>query len=114
MLVKFSILLFYVRLFGSAPSFVRTVHIVMTVIFCWMVSIFLETFLLCRPLAYNWDTTVAGGVCGNRNAAYIIAGSLNVVTDLIVMLLPMPNIWKLQMPVSQRFGLVGIFGIGVL
>lgn len=114
MMIKFSILLFYVRLFGTAPSFVLLVRIFMVIIFCWQVSITLETFLLCRPLAYNWDTTVPGGVCGDRNAAYIIAGSLNVGTDLLVMLLPMPNIWKLQMPMSQRFGLVGIFGIGVL
>lgn len=114
MMVKFSILLFYVRLFGTVASFVLYVRVAMAIIFCWMVSVVLETFLLCRPLAFNWDTTVPGGVCGDRNAAYIVAGALNVGTDLLVMLLPMPNIWKLQMPVSQRVGLVGVFGIGFL
>lgn len=114
MMVKFSILLFYVRLFGTVASFVLHVRIAMVIVFCWMMSVVLETFLLCRPLAYNWDTTVPGGVCGDRNAAYIVAGSLNVGTDLIVMLLPMKNIWKLQMPLSQRLGLVGIFAIGFL
>jgi len=49
----------------------------------WALIIILETFLLCRPLAYNWDSMIKG-TCGDRNTVYVSAGALNVVTDFMV------------------------------
>ena len=79
----------------------------------WVVSVILETFLLCRPLAYNWDTSISG-TCGNRNATYVVAGTLNLVTDLMVMALPLPHIWKLQLSFSKKIALCGVFSLGLL
>ena len=77
-------------------------------------SIVLETFLLCRPLAFNWDSTIPGGVCGARNTVYVSAGSLNVVTDFMVMMLPIPHILKLHLATKRKIGLVLMFSLGVL
>lgn len=85
----------------------------MTIVWMWAVSVILETFLLCRPLAYNWDTSIAG-TCGNRNATYVVAGTLNLVTDLMVMALPVPHIWKLQLSFSKKIALSGVFSVGLL
>jgi hypothetical protein len=112
-LIKTSLVVFYIRIFGNAPNFRLSAYIAIGVLVAWAISVVLETFLLCRPLAFNWDTTIKG-VCGNRNTVYVSAGALNVVTDFMVMLLPIPHIIKLQLAVKKKLGLVFMFSIGIL
>ncbi|KAJ5175433.1 uncharacterized protein N7482_001310 [Penicillium canariense] len=112
-LIKTSIMLFYMRIFGLKASFRACVWITMTIVWMWAVSVILETFLLCRPLAYNWDISIPG-TCGNRNATYVVAGVLNLITDLMVMGLPLPFIWKLQLNVAKKMALCSVFCIGLL
>ncbi|KAJ6134358.1 hypothetical protein N7523_000680 [Penicillium sp. IBT 18751x] len=112
-LIKSSIMLFYLRIFGTKKSSRISILVTMTIVWMWAVSVILETFLLCRPLAYNWDTSIAG-TCGNRNATYVVAGTLNLVTDLMVMALPIPHIWKLQLSLSKKIALCGVFSVGLL
>jgi hypothetical protein len=79
----------------------------------WAISVVLETFLLCRPLTYNWDTTIKG-TCGQRNDVYVSAGALNVATDFMVMALPIPHILKLQLAWRRKLGLIVMFSLGLL
>ncbi|KAJ9283599.1 hypothetical protein DTO027B5_9056 [Paecilomyces variotii] len=112
-LVKTSIMLFFFRIFGTKRSFRISVAVVMVIVWMWAVSVILETLLLCRPLAYNWDATI-DGVCGERNATYVVAGTLNLVTDLMVMALPIPHIWKLKLSVPKKLALCLVFCMGLL
>ncbi|PYI11753.1 hypothetical protein BO78DRAFT_413562 [Aspergillus sclerotiicarbonarius CBS 121057] len=113
-LIKSSVMLFFTRIFGSKRSFRICVFVVMVLVWIWAISVILETLLLCRPLAYNWDMTISNGVCGNRNATYVVAGTLNLITDLMVMALPLPHIWKLQLSIPKRLALSFVFCLGLL
>lgn len=113
MFVKLAVLRFYSRLFAPSVWFTWGVRVTAAAVVLWMVSVVLETFLLCRPLAFNWDTTI-DGVCGDRNAVFVIAGVTNMITDFMVLLLPVPCILKLQMPPGQKFGLLLVFCMGIL
>jgi hypothetical protein len=53
-------------------------------------------------------------MCGNRNAAFIGAGALSMITDIIVIIVPLPNIWGLKMPLSKKIALLMIFCLGFL
>ncbi|KAI1101969.1 hypothetical protein F4804DRAFT_314559 [Jackrogersella minutella] len=112
MFIKWSILLFYQQIFGNNKSAKWFARATMVIVFLWMISVVLETFLLCRPLAYNWDTSIEG-TCGDRNTVYVVAGATNMVTDFMVLLLPVPIIWNLKMPTSQRIGLMATFSLGL-
>lgn len=37
-----------------------------------------------------------------------------MVTDFMVLLMPVPIIWKLKLPISQRIALTATFGLGLL
>jgi hypothetical protein len=113
-LIKSSIMLFFTRIFGTKRSFKISVAVVMVIVWLWAISIILETLLLCRPLAFNWDPTIPGGSCGQRNATYVVAGTLNLVTDLMVMFLPIPHIWKLQLSMAKKLALCTVFCVGLL
>ncbi|MCJ1393649.1 hypothetical protein MMC18_006525 [Xylographa bjoerkii] len=106
-----SILLFYVRIF-NVPAFKLVAKVLMVLVALWGLSVILCAFLLCRPFAFNWDQTIPGGSCGNQILSYIITGAFNIVTDFIILALPMPMVWKLQVPRKNKIALFGMFGIG--
>lgn len=77
------------------------------------ISGILAAFLICRPYAKNYYTTMAGS-CGSTKVFYIWISALNLLTDLIILLLPLPFVYKLQLPLRKRLGLAGMFSVGLL
>ncbi|MCJ1285448.1 hypothetical protein MMC26_004788 [Xylographa opegraphella] len=77
-------------------------------------AVLLETLLICKPIAFNWDTTIEGGSCANQTQAFEAVGILNLLTDIAIIILPMPWLWTLQLPFSKKIGLTAIFGIGII
>ncbi|KAL8799507.1 MAG: hypothetical protein Q9182_005845 [Xanthomendoza sp. 2 TL-2023] len=108
---KLSILFFYNRLFPF-----RTFHVVslITIIasILWWVGVILTSFLHCRPFAYYWDRSIPGGYCVNDNVIGYTITSFNIVTDLVVLVLPIPWLWGMNMAVPKRMAVVGLFVLG--
>ena len=40
--------------------------------------------------------------------------SVNMITDVLLMVMPIPMIWQLKLPTASRVGLVAIFAVGSL
>ncbi|KAM5357516.1 hypothetical protein ACJZ2D_016191 [Fusarium nematophilum] len=59
-----------------------------------------------------WDITITHGSCIDRMAYFIATLALNVATDLFMLALPIPMLWKVKMPKRQKLGLIGIFMTG--
>ncbi|CAI6285216.1 unnamed protein product [Periconia digitata] len=68
--------------------------------------------LICQPVAYNWDRTIPGGKCGNYHAFWLITSILGVIFDLILIVLPLPVFWKLQLSLRKKITLTILFGLG--
>lgn len=113
-LVKTSMMALYIKLFGTKSSIRIAIYVTGAIVWAWGLSIILESFLICQPIEFNWNPMLPGGECGNRNAAFVVAGVLNMVTDLMVMSLPIPYIWNLQLPVGRKIGLSVAFSLGLL
>jgi hypothetical protein len=111
--VKLSYLWFYLRIFPQ-PNFRKWIWICMGLIGVYWVGSMLEIFLICRPFEMNWNPTIPGGHCASFNVAFASNGVFNMITDLIIMLLPIPFIRKLQMALGTRLALAAMFGIGLL
>ena len=71
-----------------------------------------KLMFMCSPLAFYWDKSIEGGTCLNNSVNNVVVSFINLVLDLIVVALPMPMLWGLQMPTSKKIGLTAIFGIG--
>jgi len=111
-LAKTSLLALYMRIFGIQRWVRIHIWVLAGVIWAWAASTILESFLICRPFAFNWDTSIPGGVCGNRNAAFIAAGALSMMTDVLVIVVPLPSIWALNMTLPRKLSLCLIFCLG--
>ncbi|KAK6949808.1 hypothetical protein Daesc_008129 [Daldinia eschscholtzii] len=66
------------------------------------------------PFAYNWDRTIEGGVCGNPTVSWAATGVLNMISDLIILIMPMPYLLRLELAWEKRLRLAAIFSILVL
>lgn len=94
---KISMLFLYRRIFPST-RFIILLYIIGGIILAWGLASVLSIIFICRPVQYFWDKTIPGGYCGNDfGILYGVAGP-NIATDLAVLILPLPILWKLQMP----------------
>ena len=75
----------------------------------WFVVIF-----QCLPIHGFWQPQTIPHHCIDQVDYYIAHGSLNLVLDLSVVLMPLPMLLRLQLPRHQKFGLVILFLLGGL
>lgn len=53
--------------------------------------------------------------CGVQLTAFFNGNSIpNIITDAMVVLLPLPYVWQLQLRLSQKVAVGGIFALGAL
>ncbi|KAI9810235.1 MAG: hypothetical protein M1827_006369 [Pycnora praestabilis] len=112
---KFSILFFYHRL--SPQRYFRMACVGLgTFVFLYSLPISLSTVFACRPLSKAWDALVPTdvGTCIDRGAIYIFVASINAATDLMILALPLPMLWKLEMPRKQKLAVGAVFAVGSL
>lgn len=112
LLGKSSYVFFYRRIFVT-KSFKTATWVVLAFICAWFVGNVLQVFFICRPLASNWDASIPS-ICGNRPVVYTVMGSINVATDAVLMILPVPYISKLQMSTSSKVGVSMTFLFGLM
>jgi hypothetical protein len=86
----------------------------MSIIVAWTIATILAGCLVCRPFAFNWDKTIVDGSCGDQVTPFTVTGIINVVTDVMVILLPMQPLYRLQMALYKKLILASVFGLGVL
>ncbi|KAF2827280.1 hypothetical protein CC86DRAFT_466080 [Ophiobolus disseminans] len=110
--VKISILHLYITIFPS-ERFRKVCYGTMLVSTLYFLSVLMETFLLCTPVQYNWDKTITGTCSTHSDVAFILAGTTNLIIDVFVVALPMPTLWRLQMPLERKIGVMAMFSLGV-
>lgn len=111
--VKLSYLWFYLRIFPQL-NFRKWIWICMGMVSSHWLGSMLQIFLSCTPFERNWNPTIRGGHCASYNVAFVTIGIFNMITDLIIMLLPIPFLRKIQMAMGTKIGLAAIFSIGFL
>ncbi|SPJ70426.1 related to integral membrane protein [Fusarium torulosum] len=111
-LSKLTICFFYFRL---SPSLWYQYSVYFTAFVCTssLVGIWFSVLFACKPIAAGWDVRLsADATCINRPPIYITQAAFGCVTDLMLLLLPIPTVVGLQMSTRQKLGLLGLFAIG--
>jgi hypothetical protein len=112
--VKMTFLFQYYRIL-SIQKFRKILTAATVFVGCWSLSqVFVQIFI-CTPIKAFWDSEAAktGKCIPNILHWYINAGG-NILTDIMVLVLPLPIISKLKLHRSQKWVLVGIFCLGFL
>ncbi|KAL8860981.1 MAG: hypothetical protein Q9178_002494 [Gyalolechia marmorata] len=114
-LIKVSILLFYRRLFPreNTTATWRLCHLLLMILSVALGVIGVLGFALqCTPVAYNWDLTIPGGRCMNREAFTKFTNMGNIVTDILILVMPISIVWSLHLPKNKKIGVCMLFLLG--
>ncbi|KAI0018401.1 hypothetical protein F4780DRAFT_751397 [Xylariomycetidae sp. FL0641] len=111
--VKLSILTLYMNLFPS-KAISRICKALMTVAVIYLMVNTVDSFVLCQPVDYNWNKSIPGGSCNGQSKAFLAMATTNLIIDVCIVILPMPMVFGLQMSLSKRFGIAGMFSLGAL
>ncbi|KAI1345649.1 hypothetical protein F5Y01DRAFT_320551 [Xylaria sp. FL0043] len=117
MLLKVAILLQWLRLFvprGTKGSFYWTSYVLILANILLYSSIVISICVACRPYRRIWDETAPGKCGANREIIYIAGAVGNLISDIIITLLPQRVIWKLQVKTQKKIGIAFIFFVGLL
>lgn len=90
------------------------VHSVIVAIFIFY---FVDTFFnifICRPREKYWNRLMTTGSCYNLDASMQATGLFNVLSDFAILVLPIHSIWKLQVPLRRKLGILAVFATGTL
>ncbi|MCJ1432056.1 hypothetical protein MMC27_001412 [Xylographa pallens] len=101
-LAKYSILLFYSRIFKE-HYFKIALWVTTGLVTGWFVAIELSVLLECIPIHSLWD--FGPGHCINLQAFFLGSGIPNVILNTVILVLPLPMIWTLQIERSQKIAL---------
>ncbi|OJZ86319.1 hypothetical protein ASPFODRAFT_32594 [Aspergillus luchuensis CBS 106.47] len=110
---KISILVFYLRIF-TTRSFKIMAYIVGAIVLGHGLGILFAAIFQCWPIAYVWDKTIEGGSCFNQLAFYRYVSPPNILTDVLILIMPLPYVWKLHTRKGQKLALTGVFLLGSL
>lgn len=111
-LVKTSMCLLYIQIF-QLRWFRISAYITIGICNAFAIMVILSTTFICLPVELNFNPTIEG-TCGNRNALWLTIGVLNIATDLLVVFLPLPTVWNLQVPKNKKIALIFVFSLGLL
>ncbi|KAI1416668.1 hypothetical protein F5Y13DRAFT_186284 [Hypoxylon sp. FL1857] len=114
---KSSVLLFYYRVLRSRSHNFKIAHgITLGLVIVFILFRLPAQICACVPPKKYWHPEI-DGTCENdyTNFGLLLAGLLlDVITDLMILLLPMPIIWNLQLNRKKMLGLVGAFATGYI
>lgn len=108
---KLCVVVLYLRVFTNKYARMATWSLIYIIGATW-VSYTIAAMFQCRPFAFNWDKTIAGGKCFNVQAFAASSSVPNIVTDVAVLLLPIKTILDLKVSIGRRIGLMLIFLTG--
>ena len=111
MFPKLAILAIYLRIF-TKKSYRNTCWVVAVLLVANCIAFTVTGLLICRPIAFLWDHSIAKGHCYNINAWFRWGSVVNIITDVVMLVLPLPMIWKVQTSRKIKLGLTLTFATG--
>lgn len=111
---KVSVLLFYARIFTTNSAwFKRALWITGFLCVSYLVVFVLVDVLGCLPLQKFWFRQKPGH-CIDMYSMFLVCGLYDVVLDLIILILPLPMMWRLHIGRGRKISIFFAFICGYL
>ncbi|ROW11215.1 hypothetical protein VMCG_01306 [Cytospora schulzeri] len=113
-LTKTSIVCLYLRIFPK-QKFRRMCYglLGLIAVFCLVFAVTLLAY--CQPFSYVWSRWDGRyeGKCINMTAQTFVCAAMNIVLDVIIFLLPIPQLLKLETNWRAKLGVILVFMLGL-
>lgn len=114
-MIKLSIFLLYLRIFTleQRTRIVIYCGIALTSIFYTFSTLF--PIIVCSPRKGETRfVSQFSSRCAQENTLGYIMTAFNVISDHYILVIPMPIVWKLQLPTRKKVEVSAVFLIGIL
>ncbi|KAI2835595.1 hypothetical protein CBS115988_2031 [Aspergillus niger] len=113
-MTKISICCFYLRIF-PARNFRSLTYIVIGLNIAYLLAFVLVSIFQCRPIQGAWLHWDGEGnyKCNHINAQGWASAIINMLLDLIVMILPLKQLYELQLSIKKKAFVMCMFSLGI-
>jgi hypothetical protein len=111
-LAKASALFFYQRVFTTkhSPTLKWAMWTTQILNLLWVIGSCLGIVFSCNPVEKGWDPVLPGHCTRSRN--WLGSAIPSVIIDVIILVLPLPRLWKLNINMARKIVLVVTFILG--
>ncbi|CAI6235680.1 unnamed protein product [Periconia digitata] len=114
-MIKISVLLLYRRVFFAERIFYIYCTCLCVAVALWATGFFFARVFMCgKDVSLFWK---GFAIYKRKCVIYPISngfGISDIITDALVVISPIPIVWRLRLPKLQRAGVVGMFALGFL
>ncbi|KAL0933595.1 uncharacterized protein CTRU02_210394 [Colletotrichum truncatum] len=111
-LAKMSFAVLYIRMLPDRRLIIIN-KVIIVFLCCQAIEESLIPIFQCQPIAKAWAPGMAGQ-CLDLPVLWWVGFAFNLCTDLILFIQPVPTLWKLQLPLIKRLGLIAMLSLGIL
>ncbi|KAL8376546.1 hypothetical protein RB595_007578 [Gaeumannomyces hyphopodioides] len=113
-LSKMVVLLFLLEINAVQNWYRWSIYMTMFVVAASGIGIFFASIFPCWPIAKSYDLKFpqTEGSCMNRPAMYQATAALGVITDVMIIAIPIPMVLSLHISRNKKLGLLLLFAIG--
>ena len=106
-------MLFLLRRIFPQRQFFYALCVTGAIISAYTLTQIASVLLHCVPYAALWNPKVPAS-CINLDDVILVCSSFNIATDVAILILPMPQLWRLKITKRQKLQLTFIFLLGGL
>jgi hypothetical protein len=107
-----SILAMYMRIFPT--RFMKVgVYIISAFVVAWYITAIFVTIFQCVPVQKAYTPSIQRGHCVSNIKWFLGSSIPNIIQDIMILFLPVHEIWKLHLPKPQKIGISAVFLLGV-
>ncbi|CAI6341314.1 unnamed protein product [Periconia digitata] len=108
---KLAVLLLYKRLFGSVRTYRIIIWTFIGILLCMTLGNIISASVSCIPFEANWKY-IRGAKCLEQQKWFSYIVIPNIITDVFLLILPLPIVWTLHTSRHVKAGLTVTFLIG--
>jgi chromate transport protein ChrA len=109
-MIKISILLLYLRLFSASRTLKRAIYGLVAFVAAYILAFELSLGFSCKPVKSLFRPELRRK-CINIKNHVLAQACINVISDVLVLLVPIPTILRLKLGGRQKIATVLIFAI---
>lgn len=114
-LAKLAIIMLYYRLLHTVRTWKYILWVLAGCIGITSTALVLAIILACHPVQEGWsDDLSRTNACSRRPSIHLATAVSNVVSDVLLILVPIVSLWSLHIPLLQKIGVICLCAIGCL
>ncbi|KAH6721033.1 hypothetical protein BKA61DRAFT_589855 [Leptodontidium sp. MPI-SDFR-AT-0119] len=112
-LIKLTILLFSSRLYSLAHKPTLAITVLILLMLAFYIPMEFAKIFICSPISAYWDRSAhPHATCLDVKTLYFADTAVSVITDIAVLMVPIPLIWGMNLSKMRKFKVMALLAAG--